>query len=91
MTAANPLSGRAAWRRRIGAEAAKKIHTQRGAASTAKTVDAGAKVHRGLDRLAVCGLVKACEQSADTAHHPRGESAPVDQPYDGATGIGPSP
>jgi transposase len=44
----------AAWRQRMGTAEAKAIYTQR--AATAETVNADAKAHRGLDRLAVRGL-----------------------------------
>jgi transposase len=47
----------AAWRERMGTEAAQKIYRQRGA--TVETVNADVKVHRGLDRLLVRGLPKA--------------------------------
>lgn len=46
----------AAWRRRMGTDDAKEIYKQR--AATAETVNADAKSHRGLDRLAVRGLDK---------------------------------
>jgi transposase len=46
----------AAWRRRMGTDDAKQIYKQR--AATAETVNADAKAHRGLDRLAMCGLDK---------------------------------
>ena len=43
----------AAWRQRMGTEEAKRIYRQR--ASTAETVNADAKEHRGLNRLNVRG------------------------------------
>jgi transposase len=46
----------AAWRQRMGTAEAKDIYKQR--AATAETVNADAKEHRGLDRLAVRGLGK---------------------------------
>ena len=46
----------AAWRQRMGTDEAKEIYKQR--AATAETVNADAKEHRGLDRLAVRGLDK---------------------------------
>ena len=46
----------AAWRQRMDTEEAKEIYKQR--AATAETVNADAKEHRGLDRLAVRGLDK---------------------------------
>jgi len=46
----------AAWRQRMGTDAAKAIYKQR--AATAETVNADAKTHRGLDHLAVRGLAK---------------------------------
>jgi len=46
----------AAWRQRMGTDEAKEIYRQR--AATAETVNADAKTHRGLDALAVRGLVK---------------------------------
>jgi uncharacterized protein (DUF885 family) len=46
----------AAWRQRMGTAEAKAIYKQR--AATAETVNADAKEHRGLDRLAVRGLGK---------------------------------
>ncbi len=46
----------AAWRERMGTDAAKQIYKQR--AATAETVNADAKTHRGLDRLPVRGLGK---------------------------------
>ena len=46
----------AAWRQRMGTDEAKAIYKQR--AATAETVNADAKEHRGLDRLAVRGLGK---------------------------------
>jgi len=46
----------AAWRQRMGTDEAKAIYKQR--AATAETVNADAKTHRGLDRLAVRGLAK---------------------------------
>jgi transposase len=46
----------AAWRQRMGTEEAKEIYRQR--AATAETVNADAKTHRGLDALAVRGLLK---------------------------------
>jgi transposase len=46
----------AAWRQRMGTAEAKAIYKQR--AATAETVNADAKAHRGLDRLAVRGLGK---------------------------------
>jgi transposase len=46
----------AAWRQRMGTEAAKAIYKQR--AATAETVNADAKAHRGLDSLTVRGLDK---------------------------------
>jgi hypothetical protein len=46
----------AAWRQRMGTDQAKEIYRQR--AATAETVNADAKAHRGLDALAVRGLVK---------------------------------
>jgi transposase len=46
----------AAWRQRMGTDEAKDIYKQR--AATAETVNADAKEHRGLDRLAVRGLGK---------------------------------
>ena len=46
----------AGWRQRMGTEDAKAIYKQR--AATAETVNADAKEHRGLDRLAVRGLDK---------------------------------
>ena len=46
----------AAWRQRMGTDEAKDIYKQR--AATAETVNADAKAHRGLDRLAVRGLDK---------------------------------
>ena len=46
----------AAWRQRMGTDEAKGIYKQR--AATAETVNADAKAHRGLDRLAVRGLDK---------------------------------
>jgi transposase len=46
----------AAWRQRMGTAEAKVIYKQR--AATAETVNADAKEHRGLDRLAVRGLGK---------------------------------
>jgi len=45
------------WRTRMGNDEAKQIYKQR--AATAETVNADAKAHRGLDSLAVRGLVKA--------------------------------
>lgn len=47
----------AAWRQRMGTEAAKKISKQR--AAIAETVNADAKQHRRLDRLAVRSFDKA--------------------------------
>ena len=47
----------AAWRQRMGTEEAKVIYKQR--AATAETVNADAKEHRGLDRLAVRSVDKA--------------------------------
>jgi transposase len=44
------------WRQRMGTDDAKAIYKQR--AATAETVNADAKAHRGLDRLAVRGLDK---------------------------------
>ena len=46
----------AAWRERMGTDAAKQIYKQR--AATAETVNADAKTHRGLDHLPVRGLGK---------------------------------
>lgn len=46
----------AAWRQRMGTDEAKAIYKQR--AATAETVNADAKEHRGLDRLAVRGRDK---------------------------------
>ena len=46
----------AAWRQRMDTDQAKAIYKQR--AATAETVNADAKAHRGLDRLAVRGLGK---------------------------------
>jgi len=46
----------AAWRARMGTDTAKAIYPQR--AATAETVNADAKTHRGLDRLAVRGRDK---------------------------------
>ncbi len=46
----------AAWRERMGTDAAKAIYKQR--AATAETVNADAKAHRGFDRLTVRGLDK---------------------------------
>jgi transposase len=46
----------AAWRERMGTQEAKTLYKQR--AATAETVNADAKTHRGLDRLAVRGLTK---------------------------------
>lgn len=46
-----------AWRQRMGTDEAKEIYKQR--ASTAETVNADAKTHRGLDSFAVRGLGKA--------------------------------
>jgi len=46
----------AGWRQRMGTDDAKAIYKQR--AATAETVNADAKEHRGLDRLAVRGLDK---------------------------------
>jgi transposase len=46
----------AAWRQRMGTDEAKALYKQR--AATAETVNADAKTHRGLDRLAVRGLDK---------------------------------
>lgn len=47
----------AAWRQRMAGADAKEIYKQR--AATAETVNADAKAHRGLDRLAVRGRDKA--------------------------------
>ncbi len=47
----------AAWRQRMATDEAKEIYKQR--AATAETVNADAKAHRGLDRLAVRGREKA--------------------------------
>ena len=46
----------AAWRQRMGTDAAKQIYRQR--AATIETVNADAKTHRGLDHLAVRGINK---------------------------------
>jgi hypothetical protein len=46
----------AAWRERMGTDAAKAIYKQR--AATAETVNADAKAHRGFDRLTVRRLDK---------------------------------
>lgn len=46
----------AAWRRRMGRESAKRIYLQRG--TVAERTNADLRVHRGLDRLNVRGLVK---------------------------------
>jgi transposase len=47
----------AAWRQRMGTDAAKQIYKQR--AATAETVNADAKTHRGLDSLPLRGLDNA--------------------------------
>jgi hypothetical protein len=47
----------AAWRERMGTEAAKEVYKQR--ASTVETVNADLKSHRGLTQLTVRGLKKA--------------------------------
>ena len=47
----------AAWRQRMATAEAKAIYTQR--AATAETVNADAKAHHGLDRLAVRGREQA--------------------------------
>jgi transposase len=47
----------ASWRQRMGTDDAKEIYKQR--AATAETVNADAKVHRGLDHMPVRGLDKA--------------------------------
>ena len=46
----------AAWRRRMGTKEAKRIYVQRGV--LAERTNADLRVHRGLDRLNVRGLVK---------------------------------
>ena len=46
----------AAWRQRMGTDAAKQIYRQR--AATIETVNADAKTHRGLDHLGVRGINK---------------------------------
>lgn len=52
----------AAWRQRMGTEESKAIYRQR--AATAETVNADAKAHRGLNRLAVRGLARAAASVA---------------------------
>lgn len=52
----------AGWRQRMGTDDAKAIYKQR--AATAETVNADAKAHRGLDRLAVRGLDKVLGSAA---------------------------
>jgi transposase len=45
-----------AWRVRMGTEDAKRVYVQRGV--LAERTNADLRVHRGLDRLNVCGLMK---------------------------------